>query len=378
MPLEPNSETSSDNYFYQHAHQHLALQALDRYQIGYLLLNEDLTILAGNDLIHCWIQEPVGDLRHRLVTDVFPELIGAEADLRALFDGGPVYRLRQVQRPQKDPFGAYFDLHIEPAKDAERLLLLTVLDVTTQTRHQQRIQQQRNEKHLLAAELTAAQEQLQYLFKRFVPEPVAQEILASNRMPSLGGEVERVATVLFADMRGFTAIAEPMTPSAVMDLLNEYLAVVSKAALRHGATLVQVVGDMVMGVFNLPGLQPDHAKRAIEASIDIQRSLQQHVQEKKAMEPAAGFGIGISTGHVVAGFLGMEQRYRYAVVGDTTNVAFYLCSQAKAGEILLCEHTVAALDEAGDTLPPGAALMPIGDVWPKRRVQAVRIFSLRS
>lgn len=365
MQLEPISEL------------HLALQALARYQTGYLLLDEELIILSGNDLIYCWIQEPVGELHGRLVTDVFPELIGAEADLLALFNGRPDYQLRQIQRTNGENEETYFDLQIGPAQNVERLLLLTVLDVTTQTQHQQRIQQQRNEKQLLAAELTAAQEQLHYLFKRFVPEPVAREILASNRMPVLGGELERVATVLFADMRGFTALAEPLAPKEVMDLLNEYLGVVAKAALRHGATLVQVVGDMVMGVFNLPQQQADHAKLAIEAGIDIQRSLQKHAQAKEeAAELAAGFGIGISTGRVVAGFLGMEQRYRYAVVGDTTNVAFYLCSQAAAGEVILCERTLQALDEAADVLPSGVSVRPRGNIWPKRRVQAVRTYTL--
>lgn len=364
-------------------HLYLALQALERYQIGYLLIDRELIVLAGNDLIHCWITRDLPALVGQPTTELFPELVGAETHLHNLFQDGQVFTLRQIHRPAAEPFGVYFDLRIEPAKNMDNLLLLTVLDVTTQTRHQQRIQQQRNEKQLLAAQLNAVTEQLAYLLKRFVPEPVAQELIASNRIPELGSEMEREATVLFADMRGFTGLAEHLPPDAVLDLLNEYLGVVAEAVLRHNGTLVQVVGDMVMGVFNLPVLQPDHAQRALEAGLDIQQSLRQHHVQRKASDSAqlpVGFGIGISTGRVVAGFLGMKQRYRYAVVGDTTNVAFYLCSQATSGQVILCESTLNALTntlaDANGRLSPNISFVPIGDVWPKRRSQPVRIFGL--
>jgi adenylate cyclase len=255
---------------------------------------------------------------------------------------------------------------------------LTVLDVTTQTYHQQRIQQQRNETQLLTAQLNNANELLAFLLKRFVPEPVAKELIASNRVPELGREIEREATVLFADMRGFTGLAENLAPDAVLDLLNDYLGVVAQAVLRHEGTLVQVVGDMVMGVFNLPALQPDHAQLAVEASLDIRRSLEQYTGQKGGGEAPlpVGFGIGISTGRVVAGYLGLRQRYRYAVVGDTTNVAFYLCSQAAAGEIILCQSTVNASANGPAALRPGIVLVPRGEVWPKRRRQAVMTYAL--
>jgi adenylate cyclase len=171
-----------------------------------------------------------------------------------------------------------------------------------------------------------------------------------------------------------------MTPDAILALLNEYLAVVAEAVLRHEGTLVQVVGDMVMGVFNLPAVQADHAQRAIEAGMDIQQSLRRHAQ-RNAHDAApthapVGFGIGISTGRVVAGYLGMKQRYRYAVVGDTTNVAFYLCSQAAPGQVILDESTLNALAAAGGRFEHNISFVPIGDVWPKKRSHAVKIFDL--
>jgi class 3 adenylate cyclase len=345
-----------------------------------------LAVLAGNELIHQWLTGDYPIPTGVAVTELFPELIGAEEQLRSLFHNGEMFTLRQVYRamhPVGETAAAYFDLQIERAKSMDGLLLLTILDVSIQTYHQQRIQQQRNENQLLAAQVTRANDQLAFLLKRFVPEPVATELIASHRTPELGSEMEREATVLFADMRGFTGLAEELAPQLVLNLLNEYLGIVAQSVLRHEGTLVQVVGDMVMGVFNLPGLQPDHARRAVEASLDIQQSLQAYLQQKGASGTGApvGFGIGISTGNVVAGYLGLQQRYRYAVVGDTTNVAFYLCSQAAAGQIILCESTIHALTHGGlpggrANLPPGMTLIPLGEVWPKRRRQAVRTYAL--
>jgi class 3 adenylate cyclase len=355
------------------------LQALERYQIGYLLIDRQLTVRAANPLIQRWMSERGSTWQGLDVTELFPELLGSEAHLQSLFDDGQAYIVRQVARPMEgggEPI--YFDLWIEPAQGAADLLLLTVLDVTTQTRHQRRIQQQRNERQLLAAQLTSSKDQLTYLLKHFVPEQVARRLIESGRVPQLGSENKREATVLFADMRGFTGLAEHLTPEAVLDMLNDYLGVVAEAVLRHEGTLVQVVGDMVMGVFNLPGLQADHPQRAIAAGIDVQQSLSRYAQQRAEEEekPPVGFGIGISTGPVVAGYLGIQQRYRYAVVGDTTNVAFYLCSQAAVGQIILCESTVNAFARSGARLPANAAFVPLGDVWPKRRTQPVRIFSL--
>jgi adenylate cyclase len=190
-------------------------------------------------------------------------------------------------------------------------------------------------------------------------------------VPKPGGEILRDATTLFADMRDFTAFAEVYQPSDTLEFLNTYLAIVSEAILRHEGSLIQLVGDMVMGVFNIPEVQPDHAQRAIRAALDIQKSLGEFNAAADSRFPAVSFGVGISTGPIIAGYLGFQQRFRYAVVGDTTNVAYHLSSLAAPGRILLSDSTVNAVGNA-------IVVQEKGDIQLKRRRKLVKVYELNS
>jgi adenylate cyclase len=233
------------------------------------------------------------------------------------------------------------------------------------------LQQQRNEVQLLSAELTAANERLSYMLKRLIPASVAQNLIQNRQLPKPGGEVLREATILFADMRDFTVYAEVYQPSDTLELLNTYLAVVAEAILRHEGSLVQLVGDMVMGVFNIPEPQSDHALRSVRAAVDIQDSLKAFNASADSRFPEVSFGVGISTGPIIAGYLGVQQRFRYAVVGDTTNVAFHLSSLAAPGRILIGEATVRA---AGDAI----VVREKGEMQLKRRRKLVKVYELNS
>jgi adenylate cyclase len=287
-----------------------------------------------------------------------------------LSKGGPPFRIEEIYRPAVERGGVYFDLQVVRLDEqGECLLLLTTTDATNKALQEFLLQQQRNENQLISAELTLVNERLGYILNRLVPSSVARRLMSNRSLPKPGGETAREATILFADMRDFTAYAEVYQPLDTLEFLNHYLAVVAEAILRHDGSLVQLVGDMVMGVFNIPEEQPDHPARAIRAALDIQASLRAFNQTADPRFPAVSFGVGICTGPVIAGYLGFQQRFRYAVVGDATNVAFHLSSIAAADHILLSESTILA---AGD----GFSAREKGDFQLKRRRKLVKVYEL--
>lgn len=240
----------------------------------------------------------------------------------------------------------------------------------------QRLRQGHNELHLLCsqlcllcAQLYRANDRLAHLLQRFVPQKVAQELIHSRQSPRPGGE-QRQATILFVDARDFTAIAEAAGRGGVLDILNAHLRVISGAVRRHRGTLIQYAGDMVMAAFNVPDDQPHHPLLAARAALDVRDSLERFAAERQAASlPVLRFGIGLNTGPVTAGYLGVEYRYEYAAIGDTTNVAFHLCSKAAAGQILIGQMTLQRLDGR-------ARITPLGSVQLKRRHMPLPVYEL--
>ena len=338
------------------------------YEIGYLLLEHDLTIRDGHPHVDRWLGHSYRVYMGRNVTEAIPELIGSEEALAMIGIGEDAYRLEAIFRPSADELGNYFDIQIIRLPGDDHLLL-TTSDATRKTRQEFLLQQQHNEVKLLSAKLTQANERLSYILKRLVPESVARMMITNRQMPEPGGEMQREATILFADMRDFTVFAEVYQPADTLDFLNTYLAIIAEAILRHQGSLVQLVGDMVMGVFNVPEEQADHPMRAVRAALDIQQSLLAFNKTADSRFPSVQFGVGISTGPVIAGYLGMQQRFRYAVVGDATNVAFHLSSLAAAGRILLSETTALAVADYVQTVEKGEFQL-------KRRRKLVKVYEL--
>jgi class 3 adenylate cyclase len=154
----------------------------------------------------------------------------------------------------------------------------------------------------------------------------------------------RVATVFFADIRGFTSMSERLAPAVVMDVLNRYFQKVVEVIDAHDGYLDKFVGDAVVVVFNAPIDQPDHAERAVRCAIALQ-------QQVSALNQAGFFpeigsmtvGIGVATGPLVAGNLGGAQRVDYTVVGDTVNLAARLTGVAPPGEVWVNQTNAEAL-----------------------------------
>ncbi|MBN2032557.1 MAG: HAMP domain-containing protein [Deltaproteobacteria bacterium] len=185
-------------------------------------------------------------------------------------------------------------------------------------------------------------EKIKDSFGRYVTPEIVNMILANpNDEWMKGSKVQ--ATVLFADIRGFTSISENKDPEAVLDLLNNYLTRVTDAVIKHGGHLNKFLGDEAMAVFGAPLAEPKHAEAAVKAALEIQRSVAALNEQRGKAYFKLGVGIGMNSGEVVAGNLGSSRRMEYTVIGDNVNVAARLTSIAKGGEILVTQRTYDAV-----------------------------------
>jgi class 3 adenylate cyclase len=174
------------------------------------------------------------------------------------------------------------------------------------------------------------------LFRRYVAPQVVDEILKTSGTETmdLAGELREV-TVLFADIRNFTSIAEKMAPHEVVELLNTYLGEMTHVVFRYDGTVDKYIGDAIMAVFNAPMKQKYHARLAVTAAMRIQES----ILGLQGDNPNIAVGIGINTGSAILGNVGTELHLDYTVIGDAVNIASRLCRDAKPGELLISEST---------------------------------------
>jgi class 3 adenylate cyclase len=190
--------------------------------------------------------------------------------------------------------------------------------------------------------------QVDRLFHRYLSPHVADALLDDPDRAELGGEVVE-ATVLFADLTGFTPYAEGRNPAAVVEMLNEVYGAAVPAVFAEGGTIIQFVGDALMAVFNAPVRQPDHALRAARAA----RALQAAVADLELAADAPRFRVGISSGPVLVGNVGSEDIRNFLAIGDTTNLAARIQTFARPGQIILSEHTHALVADHVDVRPLG-------------------------
>ena len=171
------------------------------------------------------------------------------------------------------------------------------------------------------------------VFQRYVADNVVDTLLASGKMPDLGGE-KTMVTVLFSDIRNFTTISEKLDAHEVVEFLNRYFERVCTIILKEGGTIDKFIGDAVMVQFGAPVPYPDHAARALraalamcEAAADFRYWMSQRFADRDL--PPFNIGIGIHTGDAIAGNIGSSRRMEYTVIGDTVNLASRLEGASK-------------------------------------------------
>lgn len=197
--------------------------------------------------------------------------------------------------------------------------------------------------------------------REFVPSQVADRL---GGAPIEQEEVE--ATILFSDIRGFSALAERLPPRDVASILARHLAAMAEVVLAFGGTIDKFAGDAVMAVFGAPDPIPDHAERALRCALAMQARQRELNEEAEDDAAPLDMGIGVNTGVVIAGTVGGGGRLDYTVVGDAVNIAQRLQTNAGAGEIVASGTTVAAA--------PAVPAQPAGLQEVKGRTESVETY----
>ena len=263
--------------------------------------------------------------------------------------------VRQTDRPVMDleivhrhPARGAVDwrLNLSPLKDAEQMTqgIAIVLDDMTERK---RLEAQRR------------------LLERMVSPAVIAQIDPDSLQ--IGGQ-ERELTVLFADIRGFTAYSEKHTPEELVAILNRYLAAGAEAVLRQEGTVDKFLGDAVMAWFNAPLPQPDYTLRAVRAALDLKAAVER-LHAELPPEAHLSFGVGIHTGPAVLGWIGTEKRLDFTAIGDSVNTAKRIQENAAPNQILISRQ---AFEQVQDSVEG----RPYAPLQVKGKSEAVEVYEI--
>jgi class 3 adenylate cyclase len=187
---------------------------------------------------------------------------------------------------------------------------------------------------------------------RFVSPQVA-ELLSSEDGERLLAGHRAYISVLFCDLRGFTTFVETAAPEELFELLRDYHAIIGDLIAAHDATLEHFAGDGVMIFFNDPAPVTDHEAQAIRMALALMRRFEELAGVWRKRGTELGLGIGIAAGYATIGRIGFEGRYDYGALGPVTNLASRLSTHAEAGQILISQRVLAAVEDALDAQPVG-------------------------
>ena len=191
--------------------------------------------------------------------------------------------------------------------------------------------------------------------KRFFSPQLAEAIVAGGADDPLKSH-RREITVVFLDLRGFTAFTETADPEEVMGVLGEYHAAMGRLILEHEGTLERFSGDGIMIFFNDPVTMDDPAPRAARMALAMQREMNRLAAGWKRRGYDLRLGVGIAQGFATIGGIGFPGRIDYGAIGTVTNLAARLCGEAQGGEVLLSQRVRAALDDAEFRTEPAGEL----------------------
>ena len=190
--------------------------------------------------------------------------------------------------------------------------------------------------------------------RRFLSPQVAELVMSSGDESFLESH-RREITVVFCDLRGFTAFAETVEPEDVMLVLGEYHAALGDLVHRYEGTLERFTGDGLMVFFNDPLPCPDAPERAVRMAVAMRNRVATLAEGWHRMGHDLDFGVGIAQGHATLGRIGFEGRFDYAAIGNVTNLAARLCAEAGPGQILISQRVYAAAEDLVTAEPVGRA-----------------------
>jgi adenylate cyclase len=227
--------------------------------------------------------------------------------------------------------------------------------------------------NLFTHHITGLQEKrwLHQAFTHYVSQEVVETLMANPERFELGGE-ELETTVMFADLAGFTELAQYMNPRDLINLLSDYFTPLTDIVLAHGGTLDKYIDSSLMAVWGAPLPQPDHARRACQAALAMQRHIEEALRERQDQgQTFLGLRLGLHSGPVMAGNVGSRERFNYTIMGDTVNLAHRLKEiNRHYGTRLILSDTARSL--AGT----GFLMRELDQVRVRGRMQPVTIFEL--
>ncbi len=209
------------------------------------------------------------------------------------------------------------------------------------------------------------------LFRTFATKEVAEELLKTGF--SLGGK-NVTASVMFADIRSFTTITEASSPAEIIEMLNNFYALMFEAITNHGGSVNQMTGDGFMAIFGAPVRYEDYAQRAVNAALEMIELLKVFNQQwTEGGRAQIRIGIGVASGTVVAGFTGTQHRATYTCVGDSVNLASRIENHTKVvGRPILIDRFTR------EKISADIQVEDLGDVIFKGKHQAVGVFSVNT
>jgi len=327
---------------------------------GVVTLNRENKIISFNRAAEQIFRIPVSKAIGRPYDQVLPALEGV--DLAVL--------LKRVRQEETTPvvrdvttrvFGrgiVHLTLQLSVLRRGDEIagIVIVIEDLTEQARleRQRRAQEQETQR-------------VRATFEHYVAPTVVKELLADPRRVALGGK-RQLVTVLFADIHGFTNLAEQLPPEELVKVLNGYLSLAARTILHYEGTLDKFMGDGVMAIFNAPLPQRDHAWRAACAALALQREVAAHASKLPAAVRTY-FRIGVHTGEAVVGNIGARELMNYTAVGDPVNVAKRLQENAESNQILISRATFTLIE-------PRVIVRPMETLSVKGRAAPVEVFAL--
>jgi adenylate cyclase len=207
--------------------------------------------------------------------------------------------------------------------------------------------------------------------QRFLAPQVAQMIASSDSSDSLLASHRREVTVLMCDLRGFTSFTEISEPEEVMAVLGEYHESLGELIFHYEGTLERFAGDGILIVFNDPIPCADHTERAVRLAVDMRDCVDELTARWRKRGHDLGFGIGIAVGHATLGQVGFARRREYTVIGSVVNLASRLCDEAKAGQIVVSQRVLTAVEQSVKSAP-------LGDMSLKGFKRPITVYDIQS